>query len=81
MRSRLGIHASLQPAILEGGRFPQGATTVTSQGLPRSRDIAPVALSPLRHVDYLVFENFLFRFGSLLDKSHRARLECEDRTA
>ncbi|KAI4171627.1 MAG: hypothetical protein LQ343_004105 [Gyalolechia ehrenbergii] len=66
------ISTLLQPPILRSGLYPN---TPTSSGfkLPSTRDIPPVTLTNIPHVEPSVFRPYLNQAGSLYDAFQRAK--------
>ncbi|KAJ5272410.1 Vacuolar protein sorting-associated protein 54 [Penicillium angulare] len=61
------ISTLLQPPIVRTGLTPHSAATATGYKPPSSRDIAPVTLTNIIHVDAKVFQPYLSQVGSLYD--------------
>ncbi|KAJ5577391.1 uncharacterized protein N7459_006355 [Penicillium hispanicum] len=57
---------------------PPTAILSTSQNPPTSRDIPPVILSPIPHVESSAFKDYLREVGSLFDTVQHTRLESKD---
>ena len=72
------ISTLLQPPILRTGLLPHTAIHSTSQKPPTSRDIPPVTLTTIPHVEPSAFKDYLSQVGSLFDAFQRAKLEFED---
>lgn len=66
------ISTLLQPPIVRTGLPPPTATS-TSQRLPSPRDIPPVTLSNIPHVDSSAFNPYLAQAGSLYEAFRRAK--------
>jgi vacuolar protein sorting-associated protein 54 len=71
------IFTLLQPPILQTGLLPHTATH-SSQKPPTSRDIPPVILSTIPHVEPSAFKDYLSEVGSLFDAFQRTKLESKD---
>jgi vacuolar protein sorting-associated protein 54 len=69
------ISTLLQPPIIRTGLAPQ--TGVLSNGFkaPTSRDIPPVALTNIPHIDSKAFQPYLSQIGSLYEAFQRAKEE------
>ena len=69
----IAISTLLQPPIVRTGLAPH--TSVPSGGYkpPTTRDIPPVTLTNIPHVDSKVFQPYLSQVGSLYDSLHSAR--------
>ncbi|KAJ5114047.1 Vacuolar protein sorting-associated protein 54 [Penicillium angulare] len=61
------ISTLLQPPIVRTGLTPHTAATATGYKPPSSRDIPPVTLTNITHVDAKVFQPYLSQVGSLHD--------------
>ncbi|KAL8747348.1 MAG: hypothetical protein Q9184_007615, partial [Pyrenodesmia sp. 2 TL-2023] len=68
----LAISTLLQPPILRSGLLPQ-APAPASFKLPSTKDIPPVTLTNIPHVDISVFRPYLNQAGSLYDAFQRAK--------
>ncbi|KAL8973567.1 MAG: hypothetical protein Q9197_002190 [Variospora fuerteventurae] len=66
------ISTLLQPPVLRSGLLPN-APVPTGFKLPSTRDIPPVTLTNIPHVDASVFRPYLSQAGSLYDAFQRAR--------
>lgn len=73
----LAISTLLQPPILRTGLLPHTAIHSTSHKPPTSRDIPPVALTNIPHVESSVFRDYLSQTGSLFDAFQRAKTDAE----
>ncbi|TAQ87777.1 hypothetical protein B7494_g3887 [Chlorociboria aeruginascens] len=72
------ISTLLQLPILRTELLPHTVIHSTSQKPPTSRDIPPVALTDIPHVDSSAFKDYLSQVGSLFDAFQCAKLESED---
>ncbi|KAJ5702655.1 Vacuolar protein sorting-associated protein 54 [Penicillium malachiteum] len=61
------ISTLLQPPIIRTGLTPHTAVSTTGYKPPSSRDIPPVTLTNITHVDSKVFQPYLSQVGSLYD--------------
>ncbi|KAJ5737705.1 Vacuolar protein sorting-associated protein 54 [Penicillium malachiteum] len=61
------ISTLLQPPIVRTGLTPHTAVSTTRYKPPSSRDIPPVTLTNITHVDSKVFQPYLSQVGSLYD--------------
>ncbi|KAJ6007450.1 hypothetical protein N7540_011426 [Penicillium herquei] len=61
------ISTLLQPPIVRTGLTPHTAVSTTGYKPPSSRDIPPVTLTNITHVDSKVFQPYLSQVGSLYD--------------
>ncbi|OAL69889.1 hypothetical protein A7D00_5928 [Trichophyton violaceum] len=73
------IYILLKPPISRTGTLPPTAAPSTSQKPLTSRDIPPVALTTIPHVEPLAFKNYLSQIGPLFDTLQRMKLEYENR--
>src|ERR1700753_1556346 len=72
----LAISSLLQPPIVRTGLLPHSATsTSASHRPPSTRDIPPVTLTNIPHVESSVFKPYLSQVGSLFDVRSRADIE------
>ncbi|KAI9850608.1 MAG: Vacuolar protein sorting-associated protein 54 [Thelocarpon superellum] len=73
------ISTLLQPPIVRTGLLPHtAATTSGAQRAPSSRDIPPVTLTNIPHVEASSFRSYLDQVGSLYDAFQRAKEERGD---
>ncbi|KAJ5494887.1 hypothetical protein N7539_000003 [Penicillium diatomitis] len=61
------ISTLLQPPIVRTGLTPHTAVSATGYKAPSSRDIPPVTLTNIPHVEAKVFQPYLSQVGSLYD--------------
>ncbi|KAI2793520.1 hypothetical protein POX_a00100 [Penicillium oxalicum] len=61
------ISTLLQPPIVRTGLTPHTAVSTTGYKAPSSRDIPPVTLTNIPHVDAKAFQPYLSQVGSLYD--------------
>ncbi|KAF2179860.1 Vps54-domain-containing protein [Zopfia rhizophila CBS 207.26] len=72
------ISTLLQPPIVRTGMLPHTAASVTSAHRPPStKDIPPVTLTNIPHVESTAFSTYLSQVGSLYDAFQRAKAEAE----
>jgi vacuolar protein sorting-associated protein 54 len=72
------ISTLLSPPALRTGLLSYTPIHSTSQKLPTSRDIPPITLTTIPHVERSAFNDYLSQVGSLFESFQRARLEFED---
>ena len=72
------ISTLLQPPILRTGLFPH-TSAPGAQKPPSTRDIPPVTLTNIPHIDNAVFRPYLAQAGSLYEAFKRAKDGNEDR--
>ncbi|KAF2269565.1 Vps54-domain-containing protein [Lojkania enalia] len=72
------ISTLLQPPIVRTGMLPHTTATVTSTHKPPStKDIPPVTLTNIPHVEPTAFNSYLSQIGNLYDAFKRAKAESE----
>ncbi|KAL1297775.1 hypothetical protein AAFC00_006312 [Neodothiora populina] len=69
------ISSLLQPPILRTGLLAPSSGVSTTYKAPTSRDIPPVTLTNIPHVETSVFKDYLSRIGPLFESFQRARAE------
>ena len=74
----LAISTLLQPPIIRTGLLPQ-TSGVAAQRPPSTRDIPPVTLTNIPHVDVSVFQPYLAQAGTLYAAFRRARNGDEEK--
>jgi vacuolar protein sorting-associated protein 54 len=67
LKPTLAISTLLQPPIIRTGLTAHSATSSTGFKPPSSRDIPPVTLTNIKHVDAKVFQPYLSQVGTLYD--------------
>lgn len=67
------ISTLLQAPIVRTGLTPHTAVSSTGYKPPSSRDIPPVTLTNITHVDSKAFQPYLSQVGSLYDVFHQSR--------
>ncbi|KAJ5398228.1 Vacuolar protein sorting-associated protein 54 [Penicillium cosmopolitanum] len=67
------ISSLLQAPIVRTGLTPHTAVSSTGYKPPSSRDIPPVTLTNIAHVDSKAFQPYLAQVGSLYDVFHQSR--------
>ncbi|KAI9834519.1 MAG: hypothetical protein M1819_002895 [Sarea resinae] len=73
------ISTLLQPPIVRTGLLPHTATSLSSGHKPPSaKDIPPVSLTNLEHVDSSVFKPYLSQAGPLYEAFQRAKATGDD---
>jgi len=73
------ISTLLQPPILRTGMLPHTAATAMSGHRPPStKDIPPVTLTNIPHVDPSAFNPYLSQVGNLYEAFQRAKAEAEE---
>jgi len=76
-RAHVAISTLLQPPIVRTGLLPHTTAPASSTHKPPStRDIPPVTLTNIPHIETSVFKQYLFQVGSLYEA--RARSEPEE---
>lgn len=78
---RTAISTLLQPPIVRTGLLPQTAASTSGYKPPSSRDIPPVTLTNVPHVDSKVFQPYLAQVGSLYDVFQSAKENSEERNS
>ncbi|KAG8628095.1 hypothetical protein KVT40_003968 [Elsinoe batatas] len=68
----------LQPPIVRTGLLPHNANVTPGYKAPTTRDIPPVTLTNIPHVETSAFKDYLSKIGPLFDSINRRR---EDRDA
>ncbi|EPE35065.1 hypothetical protein GLAREA_10760 [Glarea lozoyensis ATCC 20868] len=77
--SQNAISTLLQPPIVRTGLQPHtSATAFSAQKPPTSRDIPPVTLTNIPHIDPADFKQYLSQVGALYDALQRAKENEED---
>ncbi|KAF2201044.1 Vps54-domain-containing protein [Delitschia confertaspora ATCC 74209] len=71
------ISTLLQPPIVRTGMLPHTAASVTAHRPPSTKDIPPVTLSNIPHVEPSAFNSYLSQVGTLYDAFQRAKAESE----
>ncbi|KAL1870632.1 hypothetical protein Plec18167_007396 [Paecilomyces lecythidis] len=72
------ISTLLQPPIVRTGLVPHTAVSSTGYRPPTTRDIPPVTLTNIPHVESKAFQSYLSQVGSLYDTFQRAKEGGED---
>jgi vacuolar protein sorting-associated protein 54 len=73
------ISTLLQPPIMRTGMLPYTAATATSGHKPPSaKDIPPVTLANIPHVESSAFNPYLSQVGNLYEAFQRAKAEAEE---
>ena len=73
------ISTLLSPPIVRTGLVPHTSLPVSSaQRPPSARDIPPVTLTPIPHVDSSAFKPYLAQVGPLFDTFQRAKAASEE---
>ncbi|GAD92035.1 GARP complex component (Vps54), putative [Paecilomyces variotii No. 5] len=72
------ISTLLQPPIVRTGLVPHTAVSSTGYRPPSTRDIPPVTLTNVPHVESKAFQPYLSQVGSLYDTFQRAKEGGED---
>lgn len=72
------ISTLLQPPIVRTGLLPHTAITSSGYKPPSTKDIPPVTLTNIRHIEPKAFEQYLAQVGSLFDAFQRAKEGGED---
>ncbi|KAK2763158.1 hypothetical protein FQN54_009794 [Arachnomyces sp. PD_36] len=72
------ISTLLQPPIVRTGLLPQTAVSSSGYKPPSSRDIPPVTLTNIPHVDSTAFQPYLAQVGSLYDAFQSAKDNNEE---
>ncbi|KAI9880861.1 MAG: hypothetical protein M1830_010456 [Pleopsidium flavum] len=73
------IHTLLQPSIVRTGLLPHtSAATSSTYKPPSTKDIPPVTLTNIPHVDSAAFKPYLTQVGSLYDAFQRAKEGNDD---
>ncbi|PYH46275.1 GARP complex component [Aspergillus saccharolyticus JOP 1030-1] len=67
------ISTLLQPPIVRTGLVPHTAVATAGYKPPTTRDIPPVTLTNIPHVDSKVFDSYLAQVGSLYDAFQQAK--------
>ncbi|RAH67419.1 GARP complex component [Aspergillus aculeatinus CBS 121060] len=67
------ISTLLQPPIVRTGLVPHTAVSTAGYKPPTTRDIPPVTLTNIPHVDSKAFESYLSQVGSLYDAFQQAK--------
>ncbi|EFE44882.1 hypothetical protein TRV_00363 [Trichophyton verrucosum HKI 0517] len=67
------ISTLLQPPIVRTGLLPHTSAPPSGYKQPSSRDIPPVTLTNIPHVDSASFQPYLLQVGSLYDALHHAK--------
>lgn len=73
------IASLLSTPIVRTGLIPQSASSTSR--VPTTRDIPPVALTPIPHVDTSAFSSYLNNVGSLYDAFQRAKAAANEGAA
>lgn len=76
---RTAISTLLQPPIVRTGLLPQTAASSSGYKPPSSRDIPPVTLTNIPHVDSKAFQPYLAQVGSLYDVFQSSKESGEER--
>ncbi|KAF2111228.1 Vps54-like protein-domain-containing protein [Lophiotrema nucula] len=77
-QSNNAISTLLQPPIVRTGMLPHTAATATSSHRPPStKDIPPVTLTNIPHIESAAFNPYLQQVGNLYDAFQRAKAEAE----
>ena len=71
------ISTLLQPPLVRTGVISSTNTTTSAFKTPTSKDIPPVPLTNIPHVETKCFQTYLSQVGSLYDAFQRAREESE----
>ncbi|PSK36670.1 hypothetical protein B9Z65_1853 [Elsinoe australis] len=71
------ISALLQPPIVRTGLLPHNANVTPGYRAPTTRDIPPVTLTNIPHVDNSAFKDYLAKIGPLFDSINRRRDDKE----
>jgi vacuolar protein sorting-associated protein 54 len=69
------ISLLLQPPIIRTGLLPQSNISTSGFKTPTSRDIPPVTLTNIPHVDPKAFQPYIAQVGSLYDAFRKAKEE------
>ena len=75
------ISSLLQHPIQRTGLKPQGTTVPIGYRAPTQRDIPPVALTNIPHIESKAFQPYLSQVGSLYEAFQRAKNESEGDSA
>ncbi|OXV09025.1 hypothetical protein Egran_03211 [Elaphomyces granulatus] len=67
------ISTLLQPPIVRTGLVPHTAISSSGYKAPSAKDIPPVKLTNIPHVDSKIFQQYLSQVGSLYDAFQRAK--------
>ncbi|KAK5462491.1 hypothetical protein LTS15_002203 [Exophiala xenobiotica] len=79
--SQNAISTILQHPIMRTGLSASTAVPTTGYKAPTHRDIPPVALTNIRHIEAKAFQPYLAQVGSLYEAFQRARNEGEGETS
>ncbi|MBE7181997.1 MAG: hypothetical protein INR71_12470, partial [Terriglobus roseus] len=71
------ISTLLQPPILRTGLLPHTAIHSTGHKPPTARDIPPVTLTNIPHVEPSAFNGYLSQIGGMFDAFQRAKADAE----
>jgi vacuolar protein sorting-associated protein 54 len=77
-RVYLAISTLLQPPIVRTGIVPHTAVTSSGYKPPSTKDIPPVTLTNIPHVESKAFQQYLSQVGSLYDAFQRAKEGSEE---
>jgi len=75
LRATLAISTLLQPPIARTGLVPHASVTTSGFKAPTPRDIPPVALTNIPHIESKSFQPYLSQIGSLYEAFQRAKEE------
>lgn len=78
---RVAISTLLQPPIVRTGLVPHTAVASTGYKPPSTRDIPPVTLTNIPHVDSKAFQPYLSQVGSLYEVFQQAKESTTDQDA
>ena len=76
----LAISTLLQPPIIRTGLLPH-ASGLSAQRPPSTRDIPPVTLTNIPHVDTSAFQPYIAQAGTLYEAFRRAKNSDEDKSS
>ncbi|KAF2646755.1 Vps54-domain-containing protein [Massarina eburnea CBS 473.64] len=78
-QNRNAISTLLQPPIVRTGMLPHtAATAMSSHRPPSTRDIPPVTLANIPHIEPSAFNPYLSQVGNLYEAFQRAKAEAEE---
>jgi vacuolar protein sorting-associated protein 54 len=81
-QNRNAISTLLQPPILRTGMLPHTtATAMSSHRPPSTKDIPPVTLANIPHIEPSAFNPYLEQIGNLYEAFQRAKAETEEAVA
>ncbi|KAK4992173.1 hypothetical protein LTR50_001351 [Elasticomyces elasticus] len=78
LTERLAISTLLQPPTGRIGLLPNSSASTPAFKPPTTKDIPPVTLTNIPHVESAAFKQYLSRIGPLLESLERGKAEAED---